>query len=825
MMVHTQFGRLGDGACRVEISGYEDFSLVGSGGNAHVYSARRSNTDDVVAVKVLRGGGDPTVTRRFERERNAMASLELLDHVAPILESGTTPSGDPFLVMPLFDGGSLQERISDGPIPWREALVVVRKIANAVSEAHSRRILHLDIKPANVLLDSAGEPFLADFGIAEAMGTTASMSAQMFTPAYTAPERLDGAKPSEQTDVYGLGGLAYALLSGEAPFVLDQEMTPAAMILAVLHDDVSTVALSELSPPVVVELVGDTLSKAVEDRPQSAEELRDRIDEILDDDSLPALDPILPFSVAEHAEPLFRADSTPSSGSAVGGEVAGGEVVSNAGTPIGEEAELLSYAAPLDVSEDDDDDGPMLGAWLAAAAVFVCVVLAGTLTATLWNSGESVESASGDTQVLDEISEDRIETGGTSDEILSSPSTREPESAADATAADVQNDASNAGVLGVTIDADDIDEPVAARSDAGAEDIAGADDELPRDEPAAVTVVEGVRSAGQVARSERADERTPVTLPAAERQQDANDNNDDDDEAAENEAATGRAIDGSSDVLADQSTPDTTSGTTAAPTTTTAAPTTTTTPAPTTTTAAPTTTTTAAPTTTTAAPTTTTAAPTTTTAPVTTTTAPALTEPLEFQDRIDIGDIGETNVRFRFTTSANAPYIATIRSGNSVVTTRNGDASAGVLESVTVDGLTPGTDYSVQITLTGSPNVSSTTVAFRTSGGAPAATDERVALQNLRLVSNDSTRFEVNYESNICANGSFTIRDLGGSVVGSNAGQADGCTTRHLAIPGFWTPALQAGTTYVITVTVEANGQGQGAGNTASESLTVTTAG
>ena len=807
MMVHTQFGRLGDGACRVEISGYEDFSLVGSGGNAHVYSARRSNTDDVVAVKVLRGGGDPTVTRRFERERNAMASLELLDHVAPILEFGTTPSGDPFLVMPLFDGGSLQERISDGPIPWREALVVVRKIANAVSEAHSRRILHLDIKPANVLLDSAGEPFLADFGIAEAMGTTASMSAQMFTPAYTAPERLDGAKPSEQTDVYGLGGLTYALLSGEAPFVLDQEMTPAAMILAVLHDDVSTVALSELSPPVVVELVGDTLSKAVEDRPQSAEELRDRIDEILDDDSLPALDPILPFSVAEHAEPLFRADSTPSSGSAVGGEVVGGEVVSNAGTPIGEEAELLSYAAPLDVSEDDDDDGPMLGAWLAAAAVFVCVVLAGTLTATLWNSGESLESASGDTQVLDEISEDRIETGGTSDEILSSPSTREPESAADATAADVQNDASNAGVLGVTIDADDIDEPVAARSDAGAEDIAGADDELPRDEPAAVTVVEGVRSAGQVARSERADERTPVTLPAAERQQDDNDNNnndDDDDEAAENEAATGRAIDGSSDVLADQSTPDTTSGTTAAPTTTTAA-------APTTTTAAPTTTTTAA--------------PTTTTAPVTTTTAPALTEPLEFQDRIDIGDIGETNVRFRFTTSANAPYIATIRSGNSVVTTRNGDASAGVLESVTVDGLTPGTDYSVQITLTGSPNVSSTTVAFRTSGGAPAATDERVALQNLRLVSNDSTRFEVNYESNICANGSFTIRDLGGSVVGSNAGQADGCTTRHLAIPGFWTPALQAGTTYVITVTVEANGQGQGAGNTASESLTVTTAG
>ncbi|MGI9624171.1 MAG: hypothetical protein ACR2PK_15150, partial [Acidimicrobiales bacterium] len=74
-------------------------------------------------------------------------------------------------------------------------------------------------------------------------------------------------------------------------------------------------------------------------------------------------------------------------------------------------------------------------------------------------------------------------------------------------------------------------------------------------------------------------------------------------------------------------------------------------------------------------------------------------------------------------------------------------------------------------------------------------------------------------------NGSFVIREQGGAVVGSNAGQPDGCTTRHLGIPGFWTPKLKPNTTYVITVTVEANGQGKGNGNTATKNLTVTTSG
>jgi len=167
-----------------------------------------------------------------------------------------------------------------------------------------------------------------------------------------------------------------------------------------------------------------------------------------------------------------------------------------------------------------------------------------------------------------------------------------------------------------------------------------------------------------------------------------------------------------------------------------------------------------------------------------------------------------------------------VRSGASTVASTTGTAAAGTPENVRIDGLTAGTDYRVQVTLLGPPSTTSSAVAFRTSGGGYVEpTPTAVSLLNLRVVDLQATRFEVNYESNICANGSFTISKKDGGIVGSNSGQANGCTTRHLGIPGFWTSRLEPNTTYIITVTVEADGRGKGDGNTASKSLTVTTSG
>ena len=217
-------------------------------------------------------------------------------------------------------------------------------------------------------------------------------------------------------------------------------------------------------------------------------------------------------------------------------------------------------------------------------------------------------------------------------------------------------------------------------------------------------------------------------------------------------------------------------------------------------------------------------ATTSTTSTTTTTTLPDA-EPAEFSQRIDVGRIGDTTLAMRFMTSSDSRYTVIVRTDGTLVKSKSGEAVGGRLVNELVTGLTPGTDYTVHVVLAGSPPVVSRTVTFRTSGGEPEPATDTIELLNPRVVDLQSTRFELNYESNICANGSFVIREQGGAVVGRNSGQAAGCTTRHLAIPGYWTAALQPNTTYVITVTVEANGAGQGNGNTASTSVTVTTAG
>lgn len=224
---------------------------------------------------------------------------------------------------------------------------------------------------------------------------------------------------------------------------------------------------------------------------------------------------------------------------------------------------------------------------------------------------------------------------------------------------------------------------------------------------------------------------------------------------------------------------------------------------------------------TTAAPTTT-STTTTTRAPTTTTSVPPR-DPVAFSQRVDIGELGDTFVRYRFTADRTSSYTAVLRRDGAIESTTAGTANEGEQVNARFDGLLPGNDYSVQIVLAGPPEAVSAAVAFRTPGAAATAATAPVEVLDLRIADLGETRVELHYESNICANGSFTIVDAAGTLVGSNQGQAVGCTTRHLAIPGFWTPALEPGTSYTITVTVEADGRGLGGGNVASTSLTLTT--
>jgi serine/threonine protein kinase len=223
------------------IAGLEIIEQVGKGGSSRVFRARQQDLDREVAVKVMNVGNDPEVLRQFERERRTMDRLSLNDGIVPVYSSGLTDQGLPYLVMPYYPDGSLAERMADGPVGWRDAVDHMIAVARTMGTTHEAHVVHLDLKPGNILLSPDGTPWIADFGIAKLLGdrtasrTTATTSS--FTPAYSAPETLMGGEVSPAADVYGLGATLWALLAGEPPFRSDVgENTLMAVIGRVVHE-------------------------------------------------------------------------------------------------------------------------------------------------------------------------------------------------------------------------------------------------------------------------------------------------------------------------------------------------------------------------------------------------------------------------------------------------------------------------------------------------------------------------------------------------------------------------------------------------------------
>jgi len=198
--------------------------LLGRGGMGEVYRARHLRlTNRLAAVKILPASfaSDPDFLRRFEQEANSAASL---DHpnILPVWDYGEQ-DGTPFLAMPLVPAGSLKELLERrGPLSPAEAERYLAPIAEALDYAHSRGILHRDVKPANILLREDGRPQLADFGIAKAIeaghtGGLTQAGGGIGTPEYMAPEQIEG-RAEPRSDLYALGIALYQLLSGQLPY-------------------------------------------------------------------------------------------------------------------------------------------------------------------------------------------------------------------------------------------------------------------------------------------------------------------------------------------------------------------------------------------------------------------------------------------------------------------------------------------------------------------------------------------------------------------------------------------------------------------------------
>lgn len=214
------------------IGRYHILSLLGHGGMGTVYKAeQRHPIRRTVAIKIIKLGFDTReVVARFESERQAIARMDH-PHIARVLDAGTTDGGNPFFVMEYVPGRPITQFADQNKLTIRQRLALFRKVCEAIQHAHTKAIIHRDIKASNVLafIRDGGEPQVKviDFGIAKALTSDRLTDATFATGAglavgtfeYMSPEQADGSPDIDtRTDIYSLGVLLYELLTGEKPF-------------------------------------------------------------------------------------------------------------------------------------------------------------------------------------------------------------------------------------------------------------------------------------------------------------------------------------------------------------------------------------------------------------------------------------------------------------------------------------------------------------------------------------------------------------------------------------------------------------------------------
>ncbi|HJT54890.1 MAG TPA: protein kinase [Ktedonobacteraceae bacterium] len=213
---------------------YQLWRLVGRGGMANVYEGYDEAFQRKVAVKVFKRE-DEGMLLRFMREARLMASLDN-PHLVPIYDTGESEIDGfarYYIVMPFMEGGTLRVRIRRSPLTLVEACACLQDIADALDYIHSKGIIHRDIKASNVLLDAAGKCYLTDLGIARVVTDATQLTSTgnvLGTVDYIAPELFaPNGKSDIRSDLYSLGVLLYEMVTGQLPFIAENQIALVSM--------------------------------------------------------------------------------------------------------------------------------------------------------------------------------------------------------------------------------------------------------------------------------------------------------------------------------------------------------------------------------------------------------------------------------------------------------------------------------------------------------------------------------------------------------------------------------------------------------------------
>ncbi len=217
---------------------YKVTSHIANGAMGMVYRARDTKLNRDVALKVLfpHLTGDPNLMRRFQREAQTIAQLDHPNIVA--LYDTDNADGYHYIAMQFIDGASLGSRLRQGgPRPGvRDTLEIARQVGSALAYAHTRGLVHRDVKPDNILCSKDGRYYLTDFSIVQlADGTHLTQTfASLGTPAYMSPEQGQGNKVIDhRSDIYSFGVVLYELLAGTPPF---EATTPIGVVMKHINE-------------------------------------------------------------------------------------------------------------------------------------------------------------------------------------------------------------------------------------------------------------------------------------------------------------------------------------------------------------------------------------------------------------------------------------------------------------------------------------------------------------------------------------------------------------------------------------------------------------